>query len=359
MGFAIYFIIFGLVSFAALSDLDTKIKQKSILFVWFCFCVFYIFRARVGTDWLVYENYYMNITNSSEIQRLNLEAGYYLLNRIYHGIGLPFQFITITLGTVVCLLYSSAVKKRDFAKGLLLLASLYYLFFPTLEALRQSIAIFIFFYIILAGTLGSNKDDTFKESVKKDFKYFFGVVIGGLFHQTAILVELLYYGFRKSRKLKVIALAVLFSYGILQTQIESLLSQYLPNVYHKFLYYTVLSEKNYAEASIFSVKFIIYCIALLIILLWKNKDEYELGALNLVELGLVIQIAFTGKMSGVYRLLYYTDIGIILFIVCLDKRINSGTMKFLFRLFVIAIIAILFYRNFQFDNELFMYHFLA
>lgn len=354
---AIYLVILTVVIVGAFFDFSAKAKYSWFI-MFFCFCFLYIFRARVGSDWIPYEYYYYHIHDSFEVNRLGLESGYYFLNLVFNNLGLPFQTVTITIGIIVCVLFWKAIKKYEIKPGITLLGAMFFMFYPTLEALRQSVPLFLMFYLLSLDSkleTAEEKKSRFQVIINADGKYWILNAVGALFHQTSIFVAALLYGFKKNRIFKLVTTLALMLFGVFQPQLEVLMRSYLPKLYHKYIYYTILVEGG-ISSKLLSVKFIEYLIIFAILLLLNNKSKLEMSVLNIIELGILIQIAMVGKIDALYRILYYTDIGIVLFFSIMEKRIKRVDLKFIYYIIVIIIIVIHLVRAFPIDNTLYIYH---
>lgn len=349
----IYILIFMFIAFSTIMDLE---KRKIWILGWMVFCFFYILRTRIGTDWPVYENYYKSLSSNSEVIRLNFEKGYYWLNMLFYTLHFPFQIIPVMISSIVCIAFYYGTKRYDFKMGLTLLASLYYLFYPTLEALRQSVAVFLFYYSLsyLIRNAELSKNNILK--IMDSAKFWLLNIIGALFHQTVGIFVVLFYFFIRNKMFKLIVTILLVSFKTLQPYIEIVMEKYFPSVFHKYIYYVISNGNN--KWSFISAKFIEYIIIMIILLLIKNKNENEKMAMNLIEIGLLIQFSLIGVLDSVYRMLYYTDIGIVLFISSFDQRIKKWNFKLFYRIMVIAYIGLHLYRSFPVSNDLFKYHML-
>lgn len=359
----IYSLVFCGIALGTFTDLDNKQRKYNCWIILCCvFFAFYGLRSRVGSDWPIYENYYKSIVNDlTEVKRLNFEKGYYLINVLFNALYLPFQAIPFTISLIVCFFYNKAVKQINANRCLTLLVALYYLFFPTLEALRQAIPLFLFFYVLC--TLCTERETTSKEKsllnkIKQSLKFFSSAVFGGLFHYTALFVETIFYFFSRNICFKIVICAGFFSYKFLRNPLEELLRVYLPSVHNKYMIYTYMQAENIANDTFFSLKFVEYLILFFVLFFLKNRSKQEEMALNLIEFGMIMQISLIGSMSAVYRLLYYTDMGFILFFDAIDKRFEKVGARFLLRIITILFIGLHFYRSFPFNNELFKYHWI-
>lgn len=209
-------------------------------------------------------------------------------------------------------------------------------------------------------------------------KYFFINIIGFLFHRTAILA-FIYYFFRKSKIMKIGIGVIFVFFAALQPVILDFLQRFqlFYNRYYHYVWYKSVSNE---EVSLLSFKLIEYLIAFVSLLIINAKNNHgrdlvktinvskrtaeehlstiENIALNLIEIGLVIQIFVSSVIGASYRLVYYCDIGILLFYASIHQRIKKSYLKFLYIIVVIIYIGVRLGRIFPFDNDLFIYHFL-
>lgn len=384
----------------ALSAFFIDKTRKLAWFGFIIFAVLYIFRARIGTDYPGYKAYYESMAGLKDLSVGGFEPGYNTVALVFHQLGLPFQVMCICMNSVVIVLFTKAIRRLRLAVGISLLAALYYFFYPTLETLRQEIAISLFLYSLtldLDAPILPGMGDRKKQ-------YFVLNFIGFLFHRTA-LIAFLYYFFRKKRAAKIAITAALIGFAALQPVILYLLKGF-PSFYNRYYFYLWESSVNQEEGSFFSFKLLEYVIAFaaLMIVNFRNNhhgkvllkkikrsdsslshlysgdksqnlkladfvtilfdpQNYRLAtidniSLNLIEMGLVVMLFLTPIIHSMYRLMYYCDIGIVLFYASLPKKISNLYVKILYVAVLVIYIGLRLSRIFPFGNELFTYHFL-
>ena len=339
----------------------SKLQQLVWMITYFVFCALYIFRARVGTDWTVYENYYYSLNNLGEVLRLDFEPGYYFINRLFYSLRMPFQIIPVLLSSMACVIFIKSCHRLRLDRSVCFLLALFYMFYPTLEALRQTVPIFLFFFSLSLLTEKSEDNTKQKrkiwETIKEDANYFILNGIGILFHRSIGVLAIVFYGIRKSKVFLIATVVVMAMFGVLQSSIKQLMSQYLPGFYHRFIYYAV-EQPSIQQQPSSSFKLLEYAIILIILIILQNKDENERNALCLVEIGTAIQLFLARFVGATYRLLYFTDIGVVLFYASLDRRFKRSEFRIVYRVLLIIYICVRLIRAFPTDNDAFIYHML-
>ena len=319
-------------------------KTKYISLVAFCFVIlFYSFRQNVGSDWHHYEYYFNNIFSSGP-DLYNFEVGYRLLNIIFASIFNSFRSLVLVVGILNGILFWKATNHYSKNLGLALLLSVYFLFYPTLEAFRQSIPLFLFYYSLKY--INTNKT-----------KYFLVNGIGIFFHYTG-MIAILFYFFHSYKKIKWGFIIFLLIYSFSEPMIYRLISIF-PSVASKYYWYFVVKA---VENPILSFK-ILEGILILLTYYFVNKkvkiqkNEYVRISISLVSLGLLLQVTLGRVSNIVYRLTYYTDIGIILFCIILYDKLKQPIYKFLYVVIIILYVTARFWRIFPFDDPRFFYNF--
>ena len=332
-------------------------------------------------------DYYNQMNGLSDVSIGGFEIGYNLLALLFHSIGIPFQIFYMAMSAFVIVLFYKTTKALRLEFGVVFLLALYYVFYPTLETLRQEIAIALFFYSLTIG-LDFNGVETGK---KNTLKYFLVNLIGLAFH-TSAAIAFVFYFFKKSRTIRIITGVFLAMFAVLQPVIQSWLVRF-PAIYNKFYYYTWVKanqQKNETSLSLKLIEYGIVLIALIIIIynenvygetshfkirfpvrFWK-KNSYRLNteengranirtridqtALYLVEMGTLIQVFISPFLGSAYRIVYYCDIGILLFFASLSTKIETRGKKMLYIVFLCAYVSFRLLRVFPLNNELFEYH---
>lgn len=392
----VYGVVFILLAISALMQEKNR-KYANILII--LFSIVYVCRARIGTDYIAYYNYFNMMHDFSDIGTGGFEVGYSFLSLILKMIGLPFQCMSMLISVFVIVALCRTIKKFDLEIGLVFFLLLYYFFYPTLEILRQQIAVTLFFYSLIY----IRDMDNGMNNRHNIYMYFILNFIGVLFHRTA-MISFVYFFFKRSRFLKIGITIFFVMFNTMQDFILNILSRFplAYNRYNHYLFIKMNKGTNIDGASI-SFKLIEYVIVLLIIIFCKNemgsftkkhtfrinispnymkytyksedKCHNDLDVLsvnqisknikeivnisyNLLLMGILLQICVSPILGATYRIVYYCDLGLVLAFSVICKGIKNADFKLLYLLFVIAFIAIHLIRIFPFDNELFIYHFL-
>lgn len=316
-------------------------KAKYISLMVFSFVIlFYSLRQNLGSDWPHYEYYFDNIYSTGP-ELYKFEIGYRIINIIGKSIFNSYRYLVLVIGLFNGIVFWKATKTYSKNLGLALLLSLYFLFYPTLEAIRQSIPLFLFYYSLKY--IETNKQ-----------KYFFINVIGLLFHYTAIITILFYY-FYKYKKVRNIMLISLIAYSIIEPLFYRILS-FFPLLASKYYWYFVVKA---VENSIFSFKslegFLILIVYYVINKKSKVKKTYEYISINLVYMGLILQVTLGQFSNIIYRITYYTDIGVILFYLFLYDRFKQPLYRFFYIIVMIAYVTVRLWNIFPYDDPRFFY----
>jgi len=322
-----------------------KKSAKHISAMFFLFLVlFYSFRRNIGSDWPAYEYYFNNVFSPHVVQRYKLETGYWLLNRITNPLLGSFGSLVSVVGITNCFLFWKATNKYSRNTGIVVLLSLFYIFYPTLEAFRQSIPLFIFYYSI--------------QFVKEDSKKFLLLnTFGLLFHRSGIIAFIAFF-FIRFRKIRWIILLVLVSFGLVEPYIANIIFRSFPVIAMK---YHIYINSSIVPNSIFSLKTLEYMLFFVFYVSLARRGlrtDNETVFMYLILLGLVLQLTLGQSSNIVYRMTYYTDIGIIFGFDSVYRRIQRYEARCLFLLITIAYVALRFYRIFPFDDPRFIYSIL-
>lgn len=329
-------IIIPVVLFTIISPYNRRYKNIAWL-AYLLFSLFFCTRGEIATDWQAYKMYYDNIFNDVIISQSGFEIGFIILCKIFNWFGCSYWVFNLFVSLAIVILVYKAINVYTDDVGLALLLAMLYFFYPSLEALRQMLVVAIFFYSL-----------QFLEENPK--KYFFINIIAVLFHKTALLalVFLLLYKVKRTRKPFVIAMIV---FPLLQPLLEKILV-YIPTLYQKYMWYVIYMGGSKDYSYIFSFKTIEY-IAVILILFYLQKrqsqctrnDEitdviqarfYKLNdrvtmenlVLLLLGMGLLIHLSLGRFMDSTYRLLYYSDVGLIMGICFIYDRLRYAYQRF-------------------------------
>lgn len=349
---ALYFVEYILA--LIISTFDNKRNRVCIVCLFGFFTFFFAFRdisMTEGSDIDAYRFYYENINNSAKTDRFAFESGYVLINKAFHMLHLPFEAFMISVGIFFCCMFWIASKHFEETPGLCLLPSLFLIFYYAIGALRQSIAQILFFYALYYLTdpdenrktkqkirlrcLKSNERTIRIDNLKK---YYILIAIACLFHRTAVILFLI--PFLAKRRNRIIMFVGAASFEILFPYIEQIILM-IPYLAGKYGAYRYVAEMGTSISSLFSFRLLEYLGVMLVLLLIKNKSANEKLALQLVEVGIIIQIVLVKYIGATYRLLAYTDFGLILFAAEYYKRINPKCFRVIYTL---GIAFVVFYR---------------
>lgn len=297
-------------------------KHKNIAWIaYVLFVVLYCFRGRLATDWQAYEMYYNNVFNESIISLSGFEIGFLWLCKLFNWLGLSYWALNFTLSLIIACVFGKAIKIYTDNIGIALLLGTLYFFYPSLEALRQMLAVVLFMYSL-----------QYLDSKPK--KYLLLNILSLFFHRTALLsiIFWVFYRYQKTRAPFIIGLT---AFPLLQPLIEIPL-RYIPRLYEKYHWYFIYKDGAEDYSYIFSFKTLEYVIVIitLLFLMKKQKNSYEIFesreviykksckisssltmekiVILLLVFGLTIHICMGKIMDSSYRLLYYSDIALIL-----------------------------------------------
>lgn len=331
--YKIIFLVFGINSFF------NEKKMKIFNFMFFIlFILIYSFRNEIGTDWYNYESYFRNISTGQT--RHEFEFFYKILN-IYGYKFLPsFRWLVFLIGIFNGFLFWNSTNKYSKNIGLVMFLSLYYMFYSTLEALRQSITFFIFYYSL--------------RYIENDWKKYCTLnIIGTLFHFSGIFTLFLLF-FNKYKVLKYITIIGLFFFSFFQNLI-SIILQNFPLLYSKYYWYMNVAKFKEGIVSFKLIEYIIFVCVYIFSFKKGKKDSWNKLNFNLLILGLVIQLTIGRYTNIIYRMTYYTDVGLIFGYSFVYNKIKSGRVKVIYIIVIIIYLFLKFYRNFPFMDPNFIY----
>lgn len=329
-------IIIPVVLFTIISPYNRRYKNIAWL-AYMLFSLFFCFRGEIATDWQAYKMYYDNVFNDVILNQSGFEVGFIILCRIFNWLGCSYWIFNSIVSLVIVIVVYKAINVYTDDVGLALLLAMLYFFYPSLEALRQMLVVALFFYSL-----------QFLEKNPK--KYFVINIIAVLFHKTAILalIFLLVYKVKKTRILFVIAMV---EFPLLQPFLEKILV-YIPTLYQKYTWYVIYMGGLKDYSYIFSFKTIEYIVVILILVyLRKRQSQYikndetadvmqvrsfkskdreamECLVLLLLGMGLLIHLSLGRFMDSTYRLLYYSDVGLIMGVCFIYDRLRRPYQRF-------------------------------
>lgn len=175
------FFLFGIIK-------NEIFKNKKSNFLIFLIIFLFVFSYQMGSDWLVYQDWYENIFSKLSwrdifAQNMDAERGYILLNLIFFNLGFSYELFMGTVLSVCSFIILKFIQKES--KNYYL-AFYFFLINGFLVALLEPIArqlIAVTFFIIAIKYM--------KE--RKIYKYIFTIIIATQFHESAFLLLPLYF----------------------------------------------------------------------------------------------------------------------------------------------------------------------
>lgn len=338
----VYWVVFGL--FCINAFMNNKSSKHMNLLIYVFFILVYSFRKNVGTDWVAYKYYFDNFSLIGDIGDYNFEIGYKLLNYVANLLFNSFWILVFVVGIFNGILFWKATNKYTKNIGIVMLLSLYYVFFPSLDIFRQSITMILFYFSL--------------EYIEKDKKKYLLINLFGLLFHSSGIIALLFYAFNKNNKMRIFSIIVLIflkEFETIYVQIFDL----IPIINLKYNWY--FNDIYKVDNSIFTLKLIEYTLMLIfyLFLIKKKKciNNREKIAFNLVFFGFLFQITIAQMSDIVYRMTYYTDIGMMLSYAFIYDRLRGSFYKYLYIVFLIIYISLRFSRIFPFYDPRFMYYF--
>lgn len=318
-----------------------KKETKILNFIVFTlFILFYSLRNEVGSDWSAYNIYFNNIKDYDIVSRYSFEPLFRLFNVFSATIFPTFRWMVFFVGIFNGYLFWNSTKKYTQNIGIVMLLSSFYMFYPTLEAFRQSISLFLFYYSL-----------RYLENSSK--KYLIINLISFMFHRTGI-IAILFFLFYKSKLAKKIIIFSMFFFYMIEPYFMRLL-QHIPILYSKYIWYFHVEEFN---TRILSFKLLEYILFIIIFYYFSKKeklDSFSKLNYNLILMGALIQVTIGQLSSIIYRMSYYFDIGIIFGFVFVYDRLKEPIQKVSYVMFIILYLLARFNRVFPYDNPIFYY----
>ncbi|HHD2971047.1 EpsG family protein [Clostridium perfringens] len=321
-------------------------KNKYIKIIFFSFTFIFIFiiysmRGNVGIDYDQYLRIYNNISyyniNSFDILKeisntWDVEPGFIVINMISNKLGIGIQGVYIFTTIIFMLFFLKALDYYDSKKenlSFILLIFLSQLFFKGMDAVRQFIAIMIFFY-------------STKFIVEKNFiKYILFILLGSIFHESILFLIPLYFinkiNFNKINFIILVVLSIIFSKFLTFDYMINIIAKILPNMgYIKYI------GRDVTYTGTLGIVYLIYFILALFMLnnIRKINKKNDLLSIKFYLLYVLLFPYFSSSLSLV-RILVYINIFIIIAIPIYSKYINR-TYRFLYIMFFVCLFTLLF-----------------
>ena len=323
-----------------LFSLTVRFNQEEREKTWIAFgvfSVFYAIRGPVGTDWQEYLYYFNNISDPILVAKSGFEKGYVLLCKLFSTLGLSYWVMVFFVSLFVAFLFYKGTEQQTKNAGIAVLLGLFYFFYPSLEALRQTIALALFLYSL-------------KYMNSKPLYYVLLNLCGMLFHRTAI-IAFFFILFSKFLWVKIGSACIIIFFPLLKP-VLFWGAEFFPVLYEKIVWY--IGDSG-SFSHLLSLK-VIECVGLLIIYyLFKARNERERLTINLLELGVWIQALLPIIMDGAYRFGYYSDIGIILAYCGIYDRIKEQKHRRIYVVVLIAYVILRFLRLIMANSQVFVW----
>lgn len=331
---SIYIFIFAFTVVSLLKDG----KQKKIAF-FACFIalmILFSLRGKYGTDWVNYEEYYLNINNSAAVKDRSFEYGYYLINKIFYNLGFSYWTFVFVCSICLSLIFFAGLIKSGCNLEMVALASLIYFFYPSMEALRQAIALSLFFVSL---------------THINNWKSYFALNITGFFFHRTCIITLLFYFIYKFKYVKYFLFCIILLYIVFKPDLSFILEPL--GLMQKFEHYSKYAAKFTGIKDLISIKSLEYLAMFVFYLSVKRKTKLDKLILTLLEIGLVIQLIMPFIIDAAYRLAYYTDMGLILAYGNLCSHLKKKSHKTAAKILIGSLVSLRFYRIISLNQELF------
>nr|WP_106783609.1 EpsG family protein [Lysinibacillus timonensis] len=327
----IYAIIFGIIVIAALVNILTNYKHKSLVNIYFIIISLFMlfiaaFRDGIGYDYANYKKLFDLIhyrdASSSEV---NIELGFYAIMKLFTNNYLVV-FFTATISILLKVIYIDRYSKDKIISLLLYFSGVFIMF--DMGVIRQGLSIGITLLSI-------------KHIKERSFtKFLFIICFAALFHVSAIIFLPLYFLGNKSFSRKTyyfITLVVLIiSFADLTKLIVNLL-MYIPIgiIQSKLMWYSSLETGELATSLIKRVLFLVLFIEYFKVKKISDSDSYiYLNGyfLSIVIMGLFSSIDIIGGRGSTG--LYFLQIFIFAIVM---KSMSHIYLRFLMLILVILL----------------------
>lgn len=332
----------ALFTFLSLLQKDKK-KSYLVLFFYAVFVFLFALRGKAGTDWVAYLDYYNNLNNPDIVKGYSFEYGYYLLNKLFFSIGFNYWTFKVITSISISVLFYFAIRNHTNHMSMAILLGLFYFFYPSVEAVRQSISIVLFCYSL----------KYINSKGKKSFVCYFALnLIGLLFHRTAIFC-LIYYFFHK---FKIVKIAIVVFIAVFLVKTEQVVQSFsrIPIIGDRIGYYLKGNVGTIDFAHILSLKNIEYFVLTVVMTLMKGKTPKQKAVRDLILLGFIVMVCFGSYIDAMYRVAYYSDIGVLIAYCMIYDKIRREDNKSFYCIAIGIYIGIRFYRVISSRPELFI-----
>lgn len=333
-----YIIVYSIV---ILNLIFNKENNKYINFtVFVLFILFFALRNNVGNDWQFYEMYFNNIQKHGVIL-YNFEPGYYLLNIIGAYFIPNFRAFVIVISLIMGVFFWISSSKYSNNFGLLLLLSSFYIFYPSLEIMRQGLSLILFYYSLAY--------------IEKQPKYFLIINLIGISIHYSAVITLIFYVFYKYKNVRIYLTIFLFSFFLFEPLIQNII-KFFPIIWSKYQFYFVYNKNTHSIITFKLLELVILSIIGIYLKAVKNNSFMLKIGLNLTLMDLLLFITLSPYTNIVYRIMYYTNIGIIFIYLYIYKLTPSKKYQVIYKILIIMYITLRFVRLFPFLNSNYNYY---
>lgn len=319
-------------------------KNKKSNFLIFLIIILFAFSYKMGSDWLVYQDWYENVFSKLSLydiffQNIDVEKGYVFLNFLFFHLGFSYELfmgMVLSICSFIILKFVQKESKNYY------LAFYFFLINGFLVALLEPITrqlIALAFFIIAIKYIEE----------RKVYKYIFTILIATQFHESAFLLLPLYFLKHIKFSLKKIFFITLSS--------KILLDIFLIVIFFILPKYgNYLNSERYAPKA-GSIKMYIIYFYYIFVIFGVYKGSRKKGNYTLILTSLFIIIYFLAtyfpiiKRFNVYFLPFMSiTISNIGEISILKRKVKNSIKKPFLILFTFLFFTIMFYKNYYLDD---------
>jgi hypothetical protein len=289
-------------------------------------------RYNTGRDYLNYYQIYDWIKEGGE----RFEVGFYYLFKILGGLDLSYQFslflisVFVTLTVYYTLIKPIPIRYRYVSLFFFLIIYENYFNIVANSLVRQSISVAIFIIAV-------------QYIIKKNFiSYFLMILLGAMFHLSAILMLPFY--FVRKIKIKILygfifLLGVFFIFpAILPNTLKVILESIGLGEMANLNYLSVIHREISAKEVMKNIFYIFIFIQFIVVAKLSNKalDKKEIIYIKLLLIGLVFKLYISAGLDMFHRLLpyfYIFYIPVVYILLRESKKIKNGYIMSIFFLF--------------------------
>lgn len=285
-----------------------KDKGKFLLFLSLVpLFILYAFRGNVGIDHYGYLDIFntAGYTSLDSLYNLsnqnNIEPFFLLINSIVYKLGLDINAVYIICAFLTFFFYYKATIYYDSHRNYLIISIILFysqVFFSGLDAVRQIVAVSIFFY------------STKYIHQRRIFKFIVWTLIASLFHSSAVLLIPTY--FILTRKINpwlyiIVSLLILFLSRVFDPSVIYELTENLMPKYDRY------SERDLGYTNTVGLAYIIHLITCILIV-FRQGEERNNKYTIVINMYLIFTALFpiASTLLTTKRLMYYFLIGITL-----------------------------------------------